>query len=38
MFDECITDFGEPFGNTKTAYPQVFDNIDHSVVTILTTD
>ena len=38
MFDECITDFGEPFGNTKQAYPQVFHDIYHGVETILTTD
>ena len=37
-FDECITDFGEPFGNQKQAYPQVFHDIDQSVVTIFTTD
>ena len=37
-FDECITGIGEPFRNTKQAYPQVFHDIDHSVETIFTTD
>ena len=37
-FDECITCFGEPFRNQKQAYPQVFHDIYHCVVTIFTTD
>ena len=32
-FDECITSFGEPFGNQKQAYPQVFHDVYHGVVT-----
>ena len=37
-FDECITCFGEPFRKKNQAYPQIFHDIYHGVVTIFTTD